>query len=250
MQYMRLVERIACAFPIRNHDCEALEVPSLEASKLKLREQRGVKFLRHGIFCCVRWMLWLKIKKSASVSSNRCRWSGTFAYGRHVPSASITLLEGQRYTAPHDHTQINVLTKESADVKSSKRVLIRAGAFSAWWSIGLRLMPEPALFQWFLFTSITQCSDFSVFGDLAWAPVIHRALVSWLVATAVVLTLNGEGLQAWRCHSPYFQAGLIPNCISYRSDYSYEVGCMFKMLGRMFRKKRVFSITKTVMMKN
>ncbi|MEP7731202.1 pyruvate dehydrogenase (acetyl-transferring), homodimeric type [Marinomonas primoryensis] len=247
MQYMRSRRKeLHGAFPIRNHDCEALEVPSLEAFKAQIAGTKGREISTTMAF--VRALnVMVKDKKIGKrvvpIVADEARTFGMEGMFRQL---GIYSSEGQRYT-PHDHTQI-MYYKESADGQILQEGINEPGAFSAWLALAtsyansaLPMIPVYIYYSMFGFQRI---------GDLAWAAGDSQARGFLIGATAGRTTLNGEGLQHEDGHS-HIQAGLIPNCISYDPTYSYEVAVIVQDgLRRMYQEKESVFYYLTVMNEN
>ncbi|MFT2111609.1 pyruvate dehydrogenase (acetyl-transferring), homodimeric type [Marinomonas sp. 2405UD68-3] len=233
-------------FPVRRRDCEALEVPSLEAFKAQLQSSKGREISSTMAFVRVLNTLVKDKKVGHRVIPIVADEARTFGMEGMFRQLGIYSAEGQKYT-PHDHTQI-MYYKESEKGQILQEGINEAGAMSAWLACATSysnshypMIPVYIYYSMFGFQRI---------GDLAWAAGDSQARGFLIGATAGRTTLNGEGLQHEDGHS-HIIAGTIPNCVSYDPTYSYEVAVIVQDgLRRMYQEKESVFYYLTVMNEN
>jgi pyruvate dehydrogenase E1 component len=231
MRYMRQRrEELGGSIPVRQHQFEPLQVPSLEdlGGQLKGSGKREIS----TTMSFVRTLSTLVKDKNIGqrvvpIVPDEARTFGMEGMFRQL---GIYSSQGQQYT-PQDSGQI-MYYKEDLQGQIMEEGINEAGAFSAWLAnatsystSGYPMIPFYIFYSMFGFQRI---------GDLAWAAGDSQARGFLIGATAGRTTLNGEGLQHQDGHS-LLLAQTVPNCVAYDPAYAYELTVIIQDgLRRMF----------------
>ena len=219
IQYMKKRrEELGGTLPKRYHDCEVLNVPSLDELKgqLKGSGEREISTTMSFVRTLSTLVKHKEIgKRVVPIVPDEARTFGMEGMFRQL---GIYSSQGQRYT-PHDSDQI-MFYKEDKKGQILEEGINEAGAMSAWIACatsysthGYPMVPFYIYYSMFGFQRIM---------DLAWAAGDSQARGFLLGATAGRTTLNGEGLQHQDGHS-HLMANMIPNCVAYDPTYAHEL---------------------------
>ncbi len=232
--------------PQRRSECQALEIPGLEAfeSLLKTTGDREIS----STMAFVRTLaILLRDQKLAShivpIVADEARTFGMEGMFRQLGIYSSV---GQLYT-PVDSDQL-MFYKEDKKGQILQEGITEAGAMSSWIAAATSYASNGVpMIPFFIFYSMF---GFQRIGDLAWAAGDMRAKGFLIGGTAGRTTLNGEGLQHEDGNS-HMMSGMVPNCISYDPTFAYEVAVIVQDgLRRMYQEKEDVYYYMTVMNEN
>ena len=216
-------EALGGPFPLRRHDNEPLQIPSLSAFDAVLKDTGDRQVSTTMAFVRVLNTLIRDKNIGKQVVPIVPDESRTFGMEGMFRQVGIYNPKGQLYT-PEDADQLSYY-KESASGQVLQEGINEAGAMADWiaaataYSVhGVPMIPFYIYYSMFGFQRI---------GDLAWAAGDMRARGFLLGGTAGRTTLNGEGLQHEDGHS-HLLAGAIPNCRSYDPTFSFEVAVILQ----------------------
>ncbi|MCB1374417.1 MAG: pyruvate dehydrogenase (acetyl-transferring), homodimeric type, partial [Rhodobacteraceae bacterium] len=216
-------EALGGPFPLRRHDNEPLQIPSLSAFDAVLKDTGDRQVSTTMAFVRVLNTLIRDKNIGKQVVPIVPDESRTFGMEGMFRQVGIYNPKGQLYT-PEDADQLSYY-KESASGQVLQEGINEAGAMADWiaaataYSVhGVPMIPFYIYYSMFGFQRI---------GDLAWAAGDSRARGFMLGGTAGRTTLNGEGLQHEDGHS-HILAGTIPNCITYDPVFGYEVAVIIQ----------------------
>ena len=211
-------EALGGPFPLRRHDNEPLQIPSLSAFDAVLKDTGDRQVSTTMAFVRVLNTLIRDKNIGKQVVPIVPDESRTFGMEGMFRQVGIYNPKGQLYT-PEDADQLSYY-KESASGQVLQEGINEAGAMADWiaaataYSVhGVPMIPFYIYYSMFGFQRI---------GDLAWAAGDMRTRGFLMGGTAGRTTLAGEGLQHQDGHS-HLLASMIPNCVAYDPTFGYEL---------------------------
>lgn len=204
--------------PVRNPECEKLEIPPLEAFKSQLEGTADREVSTTMAFVRILSVL-LKDKnvkdRVVPILADESRTFGMEGLFRQI---GIYSPYGQQYE-PEDRKSL-MYYREDEKGQLLQEGISEQGAMSCWIaastsysSNNLPLIPFYVYYSMF---------GFQRFGDLAWAAGDIRARGFIMGGTAGRTTLAGEGLQHQDGHN-LLMFSMVPNCVSYDPTFAYEL---------------------------
>ncbi|MCX2983248.1 pyruvate dehydrogenase (acetyl-transferring), homodimeric type [Halieaceae bacterium IMCC14734] len=234
MRYMaQQRDKLGGQIPVRLHEFEALQVPTLEdlGGQLKGSGEREISTTMSFVRTLSSLVKDKRIgERVVPIVPDEARTFGMEGMFRQLGIYSST---GQRYT-PQDAGQM-MFYKEDIKGQIMEEGINEAGAFSAWLANATSYSTSGyPMIPFFIFYSMF---GFQRVGDLIWAAGDSQARGFLIGATAGRTTLNGEGLQHQDGHS-LLLASTVPNCVAYDPAYAYELTVIIQDgLRRMFELK-------------